>query len=92
MGGGCFFIWDVFSCWFVLHVFWPGRVERKGSQYSDIVSSDVSDTGDTEGWNREEDIGLTIFKNTFTDMLSVELLCRWWYKEDNDPGLVLILP
>ena len=54
-----------------------------------MVSSDVSDTGDTEGYNREEDKGLTIVKNTFTDMLSVELLCRWWYKEDNDPGLVL---
>ena len=54
-----------------------------------MVSSDVSDTGDTEGYNREEDKGLTIVKNTFTDMFSVELLCRWWYKEDNDPGQLI---
>ena len=91
VGGGCFFNWFGLSCCFVLHGFWA-RADRKGSQYSDIVSSDVSDTGDTEGYNREEDKGLTIVKITFTDMFSVELLCRWWYKEDNDPGQLIPWP
>ena len=32
---------ELFGCWPV--------VDKKGSKYSDNVSSDISDTGDTEG-------------------------------------------